>query len=187
MSDDGRGDPRPRPQFGEYATPEEQRARIQQPDATWALDVGQAPAEQDAEAPKQLIAEPSPAAVSSGRNIDRIVTLSLLIVGAVNVIFTAISYLDLGSVADQAMKMLGIQEGFTNVEAARVWGPVAAVALVIGYLITVFFAWRRASRGRMAFWVPLVGAVVTYIVVYLCLAVPLLGDPAFVRYATNAG
>ena len=34
-------DERPRPQYGEYATPEEQRARIQQPDATWALETGQ--------------------------------------------------------------------------------------------------------------------------------------------------
>ncbi len=30
----GGPDERPRPQYGEYATPEEQRARIQQPDAT---------------------------------------------------------------------------------------------------------------------------------------------------------
>jgi len=30
-----------------------------------------------------------------------------------------------------------------------------------------------------------VGAVVTYLFVYVCLAVPLLGDPAFVEYATN--
>ena len=33
-------DPRPRPQYGEYASPEEQRARIAKPDVTDALSTG---------------------------------------------------------------------------------------------------------------------------------------------------
>ena len=41
---------RPRPQYGEYATPEEQRARIKQPDTTWALEPA-AGALRDAAAP----------------------------------------------------------------------------------------------------------------------------------------
>ena len=36
-------DARPRPQYGEYATPEEQRARIQRPETTGALETGQDP------------------------------------------------------------------------------------------------------------------------------------------------
>ena len=46
-----------RPQYGEYATPEEQRARIQQPDTTWLLETGQDP---DA-----LHGAPAPAAPST--------------------------------------------------------------------------------------------------------------------------
>ncbi len=42
MSTPSAPEERPRPQYGEYATPEEQRARIQHPDVTWALETGQA-------------------------------------------------------------------------------------------------------------------------------------------------
>lgn len=184
------GDPRPRPQYGEYATPEEQRARIRQPDTTWAIETGQAPAEVAADAPA---AEPHGWPVDTAkapplpqtRNTDRIVTLSLLIVGGFNVAFTAVSYFDLAGLADQAMKMLGIPGEFTNLDAARLWGPISAAVLILGYLLTAFFAWRRMRKGRLSWWIPVVGAVVTYVIVYFCLAVPLLGDPAFLQYANT--
>ena len=178
---------RTRPEYGEYATPEEQRARIQHPDTTWALDTGQAPDETETPvAPaQQWPVDTSSEAVRSGRNIDRVVTLSLLVVGAFNVVFTAISYFNLPALADQAMKIIGIPGSFTNVDAARVWGPIAAIVLILGFVATAFFAWRRVNKGKIAWWIPIVGAVVTYLFVYVCLAVPLLGDPAFVEYATN--
>ena len=36
--------------------------------------------------------------------------------------------------------------------------------------------------GKLAWWIPLVGAIVTFIVVSVCLTVPLLGDPAIVAH-----
>lgn len=197
MSDPASQPDRPRPAYGEYATPEEQRARIQQPDATWALDTGQAIDGTDASpsaaqgashaAPptQRWPVDTSAEAARSGRNIDRVVTLSLLVVGAFNVVFTAVSYFNLPALADQAMKIIGIPGSFTNLDAARLWGPIAAIVLIAGFLLTAFFAWRRVSKGKLAWWIPLVGAVVTYVFVYICLAVPLLGDPAFLEYATN--
>jgi len=179
-------DERPRPQYGEYATPEEQRARIQQPDATWALETGQAvdgahlhPAPADAPP-----VAPVPA-MTPARGVDRVVTLALLALGALNVVITAVSYFDLAGLADQAMTLLGIEGEFTNIESAQLWGPIAAVVLVAGFALTAFLAWRNLRRGRISWWIPLVGAIVTYIVVYVCIAIPLLGDPAFVAYSTS--
>jgi len=198
VSGDSSQPDRPRPAYGEYATPEEQRARIQQPDATWALDTGQAldetvaphgapgvPGVPAAPGTQRWPVDTSAEAVRSGRNIDRVVTLSLLVVGAFNVVFTAVSYFNLPALADQAMKIIGIPGSFTNFDAARLWGPIAAIVLIAGFLLTAFFAWRRVNKGKLAWWIPLVGAVVTYVFVYICLAVPLLGDPAFLEYATN--
>lgn len=178
-------DPRPRPQYGEYATPEEQRARIQHPDATWALDAGQAPAETPATETHGWPVDTSPAPpVAPARNADRIVTLALLIVGGFNVALSAVSYFDLANLAGRAMELLGMPGEFTNVASAQLWGPIAAVVLIVGFLITAFFAWRRVRAKRLSWWVPLVGAVVTYALVYVCLAIPLLGDPAFVQFAS---
>ena len=72
-------DERPRPQYGEYATPEEQRARIQQPDATWALETGQAVdgAQVHAAPADAAPVDPVPA-MTPARGVDRVVTLALL-------------------------------------------------------------------------------------------------------------
>ncbi|MEZ3159675.1 DUF6264 family protein [Microbacterium sp. BWT-B31] len=181
-------DPRPRPAYGEYATPEEQRARIKDPGAAWvyspAADAVVAP---EQAAPAQPVPEPAPAGVRAGRPhpVDRVVTLALLAYGLINVAFTAFSFLDLASVAQQAMDLMGIEGEFTNVDAARTWGIVAAVVLVVGYVATAALSVLQLRRGRIAWWIPLAGAVATYLVVYVCLAVPLLGDPAFIGYVSN--
>jgi hypothetical protein len=169
MSTPSAPDERPRPQYGEYATPEEQRARIQQPDATWALDNGRrvdggqihpAPAAAPTGAPT---APPVPArAMTPARGADRVVTLALLALGALNVILTAVSYFDLAGLADQAFSMLGA-----------------------GFVLTALLAWRNLRAGRISWWIPVVGAIVTYMGVYVCIAIPLFGDPAFMEYATT--
>jgi energy-converting hydrogenase Eha subunit C len=195
-------DGRPRPRYGEYATPEEQRARIQQPDATFALEAGEKlepapPAAPVAQAPGPRQAAPGarvpgtgmpgagPGTGTARHPVDRIVTVALLAYGAVNVVFSVMSFFNLADLATQALRILGSTAAFTNDEAARLWGPIAAVVLVIGYLVTLLLAVRRLRSGRLAWWVPLAGAAATYIVVYICLAVPLLGDPAFLDYATT--
>lgn len=189
---DGQGDApavRPRPAYGEYATPEEQRARIQQPDATAAISSGQAVVAAPASAPQALgpLAAGAPVKDAPDRTTDRIVTIALLVAGAFNVAITVFSYFDLPSLANQAMQILGIPGEFTNVESAQLWGPIAAGALIVGYLLTAFFAWRGIRAKRVSWWIPLVGAFVSYVVVYVCLSIPLLGDPAFIQYATSTG
>jgi hypothetical protein len=189
------GDERPaRPQYGEYATPEEQRARIQQPDASAALSAGHAPDPVAAPTPQPQprpttlwgatppVGSPAPVRANPA---DRIVTIALLAFGAFNVVSSVFSFFNLSEVAQQAMRIIGIDGDFTNVAAARVWGPIAAGVLVIGYLVTVLLSLRRIRAGRITWWLPLVGAVITYVVVYLCLAVPLLGDPAFTEYVSR--
>jgi hypothetical protein len=37
-------------------------------------------------------------------------------------------------------------------------------------------------RGRVSWWIPLVGAAATYLVVSVCLTIPLMGDPALMHY-----
>lgn len=183
MSD---ADHRSRPQYGEYATPEEQRARIAQPDATGALAAGVhptadaaplAPAVPAAHAPRT-----APAPVTGWRLADRFVTLGLLAYGLFNVIFTAPRLFDFAGFANEYLALLGVDASFSNVDAARVWGPIAGVVYVAGWVGTALLAWWRLRRGGVAFWIPLVGAVVTILLVAACLTVPLSGDPAFVEF-----
>lgn len=172
-------DERPRPQYGEYATPEEQRARIQQPDPALMAPAPVEPAAAEAPAAADV-----PAPVRQ-RPVDRLVTAMLLGVGAVNVFFSAQGFSDPSAAFSQTFSAMGIPGEFSNFDSAQTWGMIAAVVLVAGYLLTALGSWARLRAGRLAWWLPLVGATVTYIVVSVCLAIPLAGDPAFQAYVTS--
>ncbi|WP_375383807.1 DUF6264 family protein [uncultured Microbacterium sp.] len=183
---------RPRPAYGEYATPEEQRARIQQPDLTYALETGQdpervksapgAPAEPHAPAPDWVPLPPNVDAAAASRagrrRIDLTVAMVLLGYGLVQVILTSIQTLNFSAFAQQFMTLAGISGDFTNVDQGRTWGWIGAIAFSVGWILTAMIVFLRARRGRTVWWVPLVGAAISFILLTVCLMVPLLSDPA---------
>lgn len=191
MSDPGArpAEARLRPEYGEYATPEEQRARIQQPAVTEALNRGVSPdaltdSAAPAAAPPVDVVAGAAASVreSPARTVDRLITAVLLGIGAVNVLFSVPSFLDLTATFTRTMETMGIPGAFTNTAGATQWGAVAAVSIVVGYVLTVFFSWQRIRARRRAWWVPLVGAAITYAIVVASLTVPMMADPAFQEY-----
>ena len=166
-----------RPRYGEIATPEEQRLARGLPLIDEAEPVPTAPAfPAPAHAPAPAVDAPR------RRPVDRIVTIALLAYGRVNVVVTGLSYLDIGRVMNETMSILGIEGEFTNYAMGRPWGTIAAIVLVLGWCITAALSIRRLRRGRLTWWLPVVGAIVTVIVVSLCLAVPMMNDPAFLAY-----
>lgn len=165
-----------RPQYGEFATPEEQRRLA-----------GLPPVEEQPPAPA-VAASPEPVAESrEPRRWDRIITIALLVYGVFNVFMTGMSYLDLPVVMNESMRILGIEGEFTNFDQARVWGTIAAIVLVAGWVITALISVRRLRASKLAWWVPLVGAVVTMLVASVCISIPMVGDPAFQAYLAGAG
>lgn len=167
---------RPRPQYGQYATAAEQRARIQHPNASLSIDAGVSP---------ETSAPAAAAPTRAPRSTDRVITIGLLAYGAISVAMSVMGLLDFPGLATASMQMIGVPGEFTNVAQGRLFGGIAAVALVVGYVVTVLGAWRRLRSHRLGWWVPLVGAAVTYIVVYALLIPPILGDPAFVEYVRS--
>ena len=170
-----------RPQYGELATPEEQRRAAGLPpldEVVMAPPAATAP-------PVAGVVPPDGAEAASAKKrhpVDRLVTIALLAYGLVNVVITGLSYLDLASVMNQSMKLLGIDGEFTNFAQGRIWGTIAAIVLVVGWSLTAMLSIRRLRRGRISWWLPIVGAIVTTIVVSICLTVPMMGDPAFLAY-----
>lgn len=159
-----------RPQYGEYATPEQQRAAAGLP----PLD--QVTPEQVPLAPASAVSEPG-----RPRPFDRFLTIVLLAFGVVNVIASVPGFLDLSSSMDLTLETLGLEGEFTNFAAARTWGTAAAAVMITGYMITAWLSIRRLKAQRSAFWVPLVGFVVAMLIVSVCVSVPMLGDPAFLQ------
>lgn len=176
MSDDAR----PRPQYGEYASPEEQRARIQRPEVTEALEAGVAPA------PEPAVDETPAAARARGPLADRVTTFVLLVYGLISVISTIVQLLDFPGYAERAAQILGVDATYTALSTGYVWGAVASVVYAVGYLLTAWLTWRRLRRGRIAFWVPLVGFVATTLVAGVCITIALTADPPFLSALTGS-
>lgn len=178
---------RPRPAYGEYATPEEQRARIQQPDRAYALDTGHdldsatSPATPPAAAPGWGALPPNPGATTAAagrRRMDLTVAMVLLGYGLVQVVLTSIQTMNFAAFAQQFMTVAGITGQFTNVDQGRMWGAIGAVSFGVGWLVTALVVFLRARRARTVWWVPIVGAAISFLVLTSCLMVPLLNDPA---------
>ncbi len=189
--------PRPAPLYGEYATPEQQRERIRlsggrvEESASGSLEPAPAVSPAEPPAPSAVraplapsvptVAGPAVPADRPVRRADRIVTIGLLVYGLVTVLTTMPRLIDYAGFAQTWFDMAGIDAQFTAVESGRLWGTVAAVLFAVGWVVTAALSWLSLAARRMSWWIPLVGAVVTFLIVSLCLSAPLVSDPALIE------
>jgi hypothetical protein len=171
---------RPRPQYGEYATPEEQRARIQRPEVTEALEAGVAP-QPEPIVEQRAAAKPAsmPVPTTRGGRIDRIVTFGLLVYGLFSVVTTIIQLLNFPEYANNFARVFRVDATFTSLTAGYLWGAAAAAVTGIGWLFTALFTWRSMKRGRISFWIPIVGALISTIIAAVLSLIGMSSDPQF--------
>lgn len=178
---------RPRPQYGEYATPEEQRARIAalggaapHPDVAETAQVPAAGSDaRPGGASRAPLPSPRPTTTAARptRLADRVITVALLAYGFVTVLGAIPQLVDFAGFAQTWMDMAGIDASLADPTGGRAWGIAAAVVYGAGWLLTAALSWWSLSLRRLSWWIPLVGAIVTFIIVSMLLAAPLLSDP----------
>lgn len=171
---------RPRPQFGEYATPEEQRARIRQPGVAEALAAGSVEEPVAPVAPVPVGSERvavDPTVHARGRLMDRILTIGLLVYGLFNVVTSIPAFVDYAKYAETILAMLGTDATLADPAAGRPWGIAAAILLAVGWFVTAGLSWLAYARGRVTWWIPLVGGIVFTFASAILMTVPLMSDP----------
>ena len=166
-----------RPQYGEYATPEEQRRAAGLPPESVAPE----PVPSPAPVPPMATAGGFGTPTTARHPGDRIAVFVMLGIGLVYVLSAVPGYFALAETFNQALPLLGIEGEFTNVAGAKLWGPIAAIVMVVGFALTAFLAIRRVNRGGLSWWIPVVGCVVTMFLVGICSTVPMFGDPVFLQ------
>ncbi|WP_341998304.1 DUF6264 family protein [Microbacterium sp. LWH7-1.2] len=164
---------RPRPQYGEYATPEEQRARIQEP-APWQEPV--APIMTDA--PAGSIPSAPVVAETRQHPVDRIITFALLAYGLVNVITSVPAFLDYGTYAETMLGLMGVDAQLSDPAAGKPWAIAAALVLAIGWCLTTTLSVWNMRRSRVSWWIPLAGGIVFSLKAGALMVAPLTNDPA---------
>ena len=175
----GAADERPRPRYGEYA-----------PEGwTW-----QPPTDESAAAPAAPraapTARPTPApppdaaALPGARQpgaVDRIVTIALLVLGAFGAINTAASLQTL----PQQFSLVYEQQGIGDFSAPEWLPTLALVGTVLQLaLYAAVLGWSilRLRARKIAFWVPLLGGVLSLVIMMVLVSIMFLNDPTFIAY-----
>jgi Family of unknown function (DUF6264) len=146
-------DDRPRPQYGEYATPEQQAAAmgklyVPPPAAETRVIVPGAPG------PGVADEQGEPTSLRLGGNlIDRFVTIFQLGIGLV--LLLSSDYFHFGENANTDMAELGLTQKIPLAIDQYGWALLAANIILL--LATFVWAFATLRRGKLAFYIPAVG------------------------------
>lgn len=164
--------PRPRAEYGEYATPEEQqRARGVSEPSNHSVPAPQGAA---------YVAPPGPAEPPArpAHPVDRVFTLVLLAFGLVTLLTGIPGYLALPDALQTVYDQLDAGTYPARQEAAGL-GVASLVVQAAIWFGTAAFAWFAIKRGRLAWWIALLGGVLTFIAMMVIVSMALFADPNF--------
>lgn len=167
---------RDEPQYGQRATPEEQARAVAQSGGVqeWQRRAAIPPAH-------ERHAHPEPPTTGGTYTINRLVTLILLGIGLIAVVQSAFGYLELGATIQTLYTEQGIGD-YQTTELTSVIGVTLIVVHATVWVATTWVSLRVLSRGRTAWWIPLVGATINFAIMAILLATLLIADPAFLHH-----
>jgi Family of unknown function (DUF6264) len=158
-------DDRPLPQYGEYATPE------QQAKAMGKHYVAPEPRIEPSNVTASSVqpALQRPATFASGYS-NRFLTVFLLGLGALTLFWNVPGYLNYAIVFKAAVVAAGYSSIAVPATFAEI-GIVGLVANIVLYLVSVGWSLWWLKRGRVSFYIPILGAVVFVVVMALTIAI----------------
>jgi len=168
-------DPRPRPQYGEYASPDEALAAARARDP-WAPP----------STPPVTSAPQQPAAATRAPSrTDRSWTLVLLVLGGFFTAYAILTMTTLDVNFEQFYEVYGI-EGSHQVTPVE---PIAAGVVIVSHLAllvgSVILARRRLQAGRLAFWIPLAAGAIASVIFFVAFAAIVAADPNIMEYMNS--
>jgi uncharacterized membrane protein YhaH (DUF805 family) len=198
-------DERPRPQYGEYASPDEQLlaggtavpATEAPPTATGRGIAGRGPGATGPFPPPlpgtRITGDVKRGDVRSGagrtgallapgkRSFDTFMTTFVLSITALVVISSSGGWVDLPATLIQTYDQLGYGE-FTSIELAATMGTVIAVTQSVLLIAAAVISIVRLRARRSSYWVPLVFGVVSIVVTFILMMIVMMSDPALAAY-----
>jgi hypothetical protein len=148
----GTPEPRPRPQYGEYAPP------------GWVSPVAPPPEAKPVDLPPPAPAPTAPPqAVRRARGWDRSLTIGLLVAGLFGALIGWMTGSTIVESLPLALEQYGVEPG-----PMPEWLDAAGTALVAShlllYLLAIGLSIARLRAGRPAFWAPLAAGIIAAII-----------------------
>ena len=172
-------DQRGRPQYGEYASPDEQVAAggyaVEPEPVVAAARTG---AQTAAPLAPPLASTRVVGAAPATRPWDLAMTVAFLVFGAYSVVSSIPGLLDFGATIKQIYSVSGYGD-YTAIGLADGVGIGILVSQSVLFVITVLITALRLRARKLAFFVPLIGGAVAGIVIFVLMLVAIVSDPAF--------
>lgn len=196
---------RPRPQYGEYATPEQQASAMGLPEPSSSprgvpdsapSSSPPTPPVADGARPSSArrldgAAEATPAQRATARRAtartaaslrwDRVFTYALLGLATYSLLTSIPQYLDFGTAVNDIYAQLGAGT-FNRPDLMSKVGIGFGVVQTILYVFTVLFALRALRARKLAFYIPLIGGMLFLVITAVVLGVVLSSDPGFLEH-----
>ncbi|WP_349901772.1 DUF6264 family protein [Parafrigoribacterium humi] len=174
-------DQRPRPQYGEYATPEEQARALglpaqkaQHPSPAHQPDV---PVLRDAARETKRAAR-----ARFNRPRDIVITVTLLAIGLVWVLLSVPGTSDLAATLDRTYALQGYTGRYGPVALASAIGMAINISSIALWGISAAVSIGLMRTHRRAFYIPIIGAAISGTVAIVLTLVALLSDPGLIAY-----
>lgn len=181
-ANDSRPSARPRPQFGELATPEEQRAAIAVPaDVAAPEPVPVVEKGKHAAAPESLAQQTQTADGVVRPPLDRFASWVLLGLGLFNILTTSSALIDLPAAITQFFAADDL-DPYGPVGLGRALGIGALIVNAGLWILTLVIVQRRVNAGRISWWIPLVAGVVANVVLLVCVGAAMMIDPSVFQH-----
>ena len=196
---DSGNDERPRPQYGEYATPEEVAeargplpveptdpvsrlaAPISKVESGRAAKAGTRPSPGLRSAPPPRGA---PVAARHPRQANNLITVLLIVVGIWNTVTSIPSYLDFGPVLSQGVALAGYGT-FSFGAVAHTAGIVLLAVSLLLLIGAVGVSLQLIRSGRRSIWVPVVAGTLYLVASLVVMTVVVANTPALVSVLQN--
>jgi hypothetical protein len=209
-------DSRPRPQYGEYASPEDQAKAIRVPSRPPEQQDAPAPAKQHAvQAPIETtgadqgmadhgvtggpwlrpgqrgespgVGGPADVARRMAGPRDIGFTVALLAIGLFWVVVSIPGMADLPTTIQQTYAMQGYTGKYGPVALGTSIGLAINISQLVLWAITCGLSVLAIRRRRRAFYIPLIGAVVSGLLVMVLTVVAMINDPGLLQYLSTLG
>ncbi len=190
-------DQRPRPEYGEYATPEEVAEARGPVPLEETLAVRETPAASSPSAPaasrpsaSPTLPPPVPGTQTSSTpprhpsRWDLPLTVTFIALALVNTLSSIPSYLDLATALNEAGRVSGMGD-LAFGPAASAGGIALLVIDAVILLATIGLAWRRFRAGKRAVWVPIIAFAVRLVAYVIVVMVIVLNTPGFSAIVEN--
>jgi hypothetical protein len=115
---------------------------------------------------------------------DRIVTIVLLVLGFLGTINTVLAMTSLSEGIQSVYTQLDLGT-YTPADSLAMFGTLGIILAISIYLATASVSYRLMKLKKRSFYVPLIGAVLSSVMVFVLLMVLLMNDPTLIGVAGN--